>query len=218
MYGYQAKETLDKTGIAYLPLGCLELHGSHLPMGLDVIKAHGLCCLMAQHIGGVVFPAHYYSGIHMHNPEQQKRCTGMWGNLYTDATARASIIDIVTQIQYMGAKVCVLHSGHYPGVQSEMVESVAAHFAGSSCKVIVCPEKKLCNGGDHAGICETSLLLYLNRNLVNMAAICEQGYTDHDWAGAADPKLASAAKGEELAGIIVSYMKNEINRILTLEG
>ena len=70
MLGRQATEAIAACSVAYLPIGCLERHGDHLPMGLDVIKAHKVCCAVAKAIGGIVFPPHYYAGIHKMSDEQ----------------------------------------------------------------------------------------------------------------------------------------------------
>ncbi len=44
--------------IAFLPLGALEWHGIHSPIGTDAIKSHGVCCTAAQKLGGgAVFPS-----------------------------------------------------------------------------------------------------------------------------------------------------------------
>ena len=59
MLGREATERIQEYPVGYLPIGCLERHGDHLPMGLDVIKAHRICCVVAQAIGGVVFPPHF---------------------------------------------------------------------------------------------------------------------------------------------------------------
>ena len=47
MLGREATEAIAAHPVGYLPVGCLERHGDHLPMGLDVIKAHGICCEVA---------------------------------------------------------------------------------------------------------------------------------------------------------------------------
>ena len=91
MLGREATEAITGFPVGYLPVGCLERHGDHLPMGLDIIKAHGVCCLLGQVLGGVVFPPHFYAGIHQMTPEQTRKYTGQWGNVYTDATAEASL-------------------------------------------------------------------------------------------------------------------------------
>ena len=42
--------------LAYVPLGPLEFHGEHLPTGVDLFEAHGLCLRAASQSGGVVLP------------------------------------------------------------------------------------------------------------------------------------------------------------------
>ena len=69
LHGIDASNAIRDYPVGYLPVGCLERHGDHLPMGLDVIKAHGICCILAERIGGIVFPPHHYAGIHMMPPE-----------------------------------------------------------------------------------------------------------------------------------------------------
>src|SRR6185436_9843219 len=49
-----------KFPLAYLPLGAIEWHGVHNPIGLDGLKAHALCVRVAQAGGGVVFPTLWY--------------------------------------------------------------------------------------------------------------------------------------------------------------
>ena len=43
--------------IAYLPLGTLEWHGEHLPLGSDGIISEGLMCRCAEQFGGIVMPS-----------------------------------------------------------------------------------------------------------------------------------------------------------------
>lgn len=105
MYGREAMKAIRSFPVAYLPIGCLERHGDHLPMGLDVIKAYKICCIAAEQLGGVVFPPHYYAGIQNQSEEQMAKYTGAWGNIYTDATARDSLIDTIAKIAVTGVKV-----------------------------------------------------------------------------------------------------------------
>ena len=45
--------------VAYLPIGTIEWHGIHNPVGLDTLKIHALLCECAKQIGGLVFPPLY---------------------------------------------------------------------------------------------------------------------------------------------------------------
>jgi len=213
MRGRQATEAIKAYPVGYLPVGGLERHGDHLPMGLDVIKAHGICCIAAQATGGVVFPPHYYSGIHGFNARELEKYTGEWGNVYTDTTSKANLVDVIDQLAVLGIKALVLYSGHYPQQQVDMILEIGREFEGSGIKVIPFWEGKIMQG-DHAGISETSFMLYLDRNLVDMTAISEVNYKDHSWQPNNSPELASAGKGEKDVGVVVEYLRGEIERAL----
>src|ERR1039458_7640988 len=47
----------------YLPYGLCEPHGPHNAVGLDALKAHGVCCRAAMLGGGIVAPPDYW---HIH--------------------------------------------------------------------------------------------------------------------------------------------------------
>lgn len=54
----QIRACRERADIAFLPLGALEWHGLHNAVGLDAVKAHHLCCIVARKLGGgAVFPA-----------------------------------------------------------------------------------------------------------------------------------------------------------------
>ena len=50
------KERLAAAPIAYLPLGTLEWHGEHLPLGSDGLQSQGFFMQLAERVGGVVLP------------------------------------------------------------------------------------------------------------------------------------------------------------------
>lgn len=49
-------ERLAAAPIAYLPLGTLEWHGEHLPLGSDGLQSAGLFERLAETVGGIVLP------------------------------------------------------------------------------------------------------------------------------------------------------------------
>jgi len=53
----QIREARDVLDLAFLPVGNLEWHGLHNPIGLDLLKAHSVCCASVRQLrGGLVFP------------------------------------------------------------------------------------------------------------------------------------------------------------------
>jgi len=214
MYGREAIRAIRDFPVGYLPIGCLERHGDHLPMGLDVIKAHKICCIVAKAIGGVVFPPHYYAGTHNMTREQLAKYTGEWGNIYTDATAKDSLVDVINQLALAGIRVLVLYSGHYPRSQIEMIHEIADDFKSHPTITIIPFCESLIMEGDHAGVSETSLMLYLDKEMVDMKAIGEENYRDHGWSERNAPEKATAAKGEGDVERIITYLKGEIEKAL----
>ena len=49
-------QRLQEMPVAYLPLGTLEWHGPHMPLGADGIQSKELFVRVAEKIGGVVLP------------------------------------------------------------------------------------------------------------------------------------------------------------------
>ncbi|MDA1191871.1 MAG: creatininase family protein, partial [Candidatus Poribacteria bacterium] len=46
--------------VAFLPLGLIEHHGWHMPVGYDGIKAERLCVRIAERTGGVILPVMWW--------------------------------------------------------------------------------------------------------------------------------------------------------------
>jgi creatinine amidohydrolase len=57
---HQIEAALAERSLIYLPLGTIEWHCHHLPVGLDALTAQGLCLLAAEETGGLVWPVLYY--------------------------------------------------------------------------------------------------------------------------------------------------------------
>src|SRR2546428_8127315 len=57
---HEVDAALGVRSVAYLPLGSIEFHSAHLPIGLDGLTAHGVCVRAAARSGGMVLPPPYY--------------------------------------------------------------------------------------------------------------------------------------------------------------
>ena len=49
----------DRLPIAFVPIGPLEWHGPHLPLGTDGLHAHEVAVEVARRIGGIVLPTYF---------------------------------------------------------------------------------------------------------------------------------------------------------------
>jgi len=218
MKGRDATAAIRAFPVGYLPIGCLERHGDHLPMGLDVIKAHQVCCHLAHALGGSVFPPHYYAGIHNMSAAQIAKHTSEWGNIYTDQSAKDSLLDIIRQIAMTGIQVLVLYSGHYPRCQIDMIQEIGATFTGATSLTVIPFSECLIMEGDHAGISETSFMLYLDKNLVDMTRISDVNHRDHGWTEQTSPATASRAKGKQDVQAVITHLQSKIEAALRKES
>ena len=57
----QLELLLKEAPIAYWPLGLLEHHGWHLPIGFDGLKADRICRRLADRTGGVLLPVMWWA-------------------------------------------------------------------------------------------------------------------------------------------------------------
>ncbi len=53
----QIVERRKECPVAYIPIGTLEWHGTHNPLGADTLQAEGIAESAARKGGGLVFPA-----------------------------------------------------------------------------------------------------------------------------------------------------------------
>ena len=65
-------------GLCVIPVGCLEMHGEHLPVGTDSLKGEAIVRIAAEKTGAVVFPCAYWLGDVMgahklQNPWEKRR-------------------------------------------------------------------------------------------------------------------------------------------------
>lgn len=141
--------------IVYLPLGTYEWHGAHLPIGLDALTAHGICCAAAERDGGLVCPPLYYGtgGGHGAYP---------W-TIMVDADQLLPLLRItLDRLGNFGVRTIVLMSGHFAGEQIDMIQSLAAtgsvEGAGARVKALAVNMAQLQLAPDHAALFETTLL------------------------------------------------------------
>lgn len=164
----QIEKVMKVSPIVYFPLGALEFHGPHLPIGLDGLTAHGVCVGAARKSGGVVLPTMYQGtgGEHSNYP---------WTIMMPTDTAMAENIRAsLNRIQELGASVTVILSGHFADEQRALLaklsddwsnnsENTMRVFATSMADCDVSPV-----GPDHAGEFESLMLAALHPELVHI--------------------------------------------------
>ena len=143
--------------IVYVPVGTLEFHGEHLPIGLDALNAHGICLRAAARDGGVVYPALYYGtgGTHGEYP---------WTIIMPAGDEIRALLDrSLARLDELGVRLAVLFTGHFPDEQIAIVEDAAAvwNARGRGMRALglsLSGVEGALLAPDHAGRFETTLL------------------------------------------------------------
>lgn len=175
--------------LVILPVGQTEEHGSHLPVNTDAVIASRLAQAIAEELGETLSVllldpiAYGYSG----------KVMTKWPGLFRVEmdTIRDYVYDVCASLVDMGATKIAVINGHghhtallklmarkladekgvspiilYPnGLASEGIEQAARGGPGASC---------------HAGEFETSLMLFLEPDLVDMSQAVDNPLTDTD--------------------------------------
>lgn len=183
--------------VAYLPIGTIEWHGEHNPVGLDTLKIHALLVKCAEAIGGLVFPPLYYG----ENREQalmeavstdRKKIAAKMG-LASKNFDRGYMVETIAdqnrnyqklllhifhEIKSLGFKVLVVGAGHYPLLDHARSAAALFHQEQARPKMITWAMTgyELVRGrfepcGDHAGKWETSLLMYLDEGMQDLKVL-----------------------------------------------
>ena len=106
----QLAEMIQTAPVAYWPLGLLEHHGWHLPIGLDGLKAEQICIRIAERTGGVLLPTMWWGALGGHGEF-------MWTHYQPEDAAEAILAHTVEQLVRYGFRVLLLFAGHYPWQQ-----------------------------------------------------------------------------------------------------
>lgn len=177
----------------FIPLGATEQHGRHLPLGVDAIIPTWICSEVAKSCGGMVAPPVAYG-----NRSQPRSGGGpaFPGTLNITATTFAWLLrDIVTELHRHGARRIVVVNGHYenvwPSIEGiELALDTVGRDPASGFKVLridhwelVRPEtlaRVFPNGYpgielEHASVIETSIMLALKPQLVQLAEALNDG-------------------------------------------
>jgi creatinine amidohydrolase len=245
---HQVRERRDSCPLAYLPAGTLEWHGVHNPVGLDTLKAHKLCCLAAERGGGVVFPPLWYGehreielleSVH----DQDGRIAAAYGvpaESFRKAMKgkpvrdqRQLYLDLVDQtlreIASFGFKAIFALAGHYPlprhleyAGRDFARDTGVAFFTAAEHSLVMHPEFQKPFGkrpGDHAGFWETSLLMALDGDTIDLTRLDPRERAPLGIMGsAAHPAESNAEFGRNAVSLIVDQMVKIGRRMLKDAG
>ncbi|MGE0147021.1 MAG: creatininase [Parvibaculaceae bacterium] len=177
----------------FIPVGATEQHGRHLPLGVDAIVPAWISAEVARQCGGLVAPPIAYG-----NRSQPRSGGGAAfpGTINITATTFAWLLrDIITELHRHGARRLAVVNGHYENVwpSVEGIELALDHIGRDrtdGLKILridhwemIKPQTlaRIFPDGypgielEHASVIETSIMLALKPELVDIARATHDG-------------------------------------------
>lgn len=229
----EVAERLLERPIAFLPLGAVEQHGPHLPLGTDVYLAEEYTRRVADQVDGLILPAvpFGYSWVWQDLP----------GTITVGhQTLAAYLTDVIASVERNGFGMLVLVDGHESNttIMKHVVRDYAAHSAFPVVRLFYPKmsdlQSEILSSGTwfgmiHACEFETSLMLDSRPDLVDMAKAVKEypDFSDDYHYGAeqlgnisdsgvfGDPTLATQEKGRQLFDRFVDEAVGIIRRRLS---
>ncbi|MFC2169276.1 creatininase family protein [Acidobacteriota bacterium] len=167
----EVEEALKHTDMAIIPVGSIEQHGKHLPLCTDVYAAIETCKLIAQETDVLVAPA-TFAGISEHH-------MGFPGTMtLSPKTFEMVVFDTAQSLIRHGIrKICIYngHGGNRTSVQNILHKinhttlATAVLLSGISIPPDEGSQEESIPLDYHAGVNETSTMLYMAGSLVDMS-------------------------------------------------
>jgi creatinine amidohydrolase len=228
--------------VAYLPIGTLEWHGFHNPVGTDTLQAEALANRCAQEGGGLAFPPLYYGEsraealMEANASDREQIAAGM--ELPADnflperqafsATEQALnyhklLLHVLCEIESLGFKVGVLVAGHYPLIdharaavlQFNQRERSKRHgmLAWAFVDYLLVRDRWEM-AGDHAAGWETSHMLAIHPQTVDLGLLPPKGDPLVGVGGRMAPQDANAELGRESLAAAAEIAVREVQHRL----
>jgi creatinine amidohydrolase len=177
--------------VAFWPLGLLEHHGWHLPVGLDGLKAEQICVRIAERTGGVLLPTMWWGAGGGHGDFA-------WTLYQPEQAAEAILARTVKGLVDFGFRAVVLLAGHYPwrAILDRQMPPLQETHRGIlflwGTEIEIGGDLRL--PGDHAAREETSYGLALFPDLVDLDAL-RPGRDRSAWPGGKAPPVSTQHPG-----------------------
>jgi creatinine amidohydrolase len=209
---HEFRARLAERPIAYLPLGTLEWHGEHLPLGTDAVISEGLMVECARQLGGIVLPPIYLGPDRSRLEADGRQLQGMdyarqttphrqlEGSCYWVSPGLfMSLIDaILDQLKRTGF-LAVFADGHGPSRRSwvQNLEEREARFELKLFGVRDDLRDVWKSQTDHAALNETSEVMAVRPDLVDLSQLAENRSDWPQGVSGQDPRDATAELGRE---------------------
>ena len=212
--------------VAWLPIGTLEWHGVHNPVGTDTLQAEALAILCAQKGGGLAFPPLYYGESRLEalmeaNARDRDQIAALMELPPENFTPERFpfppteqalhyhklLIHMLAELETLGFQVGVLVAGHYPLIDHARAACLQFHqgyrgrkggtmLAWAFVDYLLVRDRYDC-AGDHAGGWETSHMLAIRPESVDLSLLPPKGEKLVGAGGRLAPQDATADFGRE---------------------
>jgi creatinine amidohydrolase len=191
MHPAEIEAAMARAPIAWIPLGALEFHASHLPNGTDGLTGHGLLVHSAQRLGGVVLPWSYLTLGTLALP---------WSFRYDSQLVAEALRQTLRQLPAYGVRLAVVHTGHGPLDLNHLIKRVCAEVAAEL------------DDFDAMGLCYLELNAALGTGLgTDWPVTVDHGSTmETSWVAALAPDLVATERlpDDPAAAIVGVYGPN----------
>jgi creatinine amidohydrolase len=221
-----------KNGAAIIfPVGSVEEHGSHLPLGTDSIQPEYIAVEVAKKTGCLIAPALRY-GVCNSTRNYPGTLTIQFDTLYRIA------FDVLSELVRSGFYRIIVMSGHAGSSHMVALKMAAQEVVSKNdgkVRVMVLSDfdfaeeltEEYAKPGDgHAGTLETSRIMAINPNLVKCKGAADKWHTPRFEVIAhpealmgsgvnGDPTTASAEKGRKINAYVIEKVAELIKEIST---
>ncbi len=214
--------------VAYIPIGTLEWHGPHNPVGADTLQAEALALLCARSGGGLVFPPLYYGEsrsealMEANAADREKIAAAMalppdnflperqpFSPTEQALNYQRLLLHILVEAESLGFQLGVLVAGHYPLIDharaAALLHNKREHSRRFGLLAWACVDYLFLAdryefAGDHAAGWETSHCLAICPEAVDLSRLPPEGEPLVGIGGKLPPQRATAELGPQDAG------------------
>jgi creatinine amidohydrolase len=184
---HEILEEKERFPVVYLPIGPLEWHGPHLPLGTDPLNAEATARLVAEQTGGVVLPTFFWGTERERKPEMLKSIgfkeddwvVGMdfpansMPSLYiAEDPFGVAVREYLRLLVKQKYKLIVIVNGHGGENHVETLIRLAKEFTAETESKVLYTIATRCDNGNvdsgHANKLETSIIMHYFPNCVDL--------------------------------------------------
>ena len=221
--------------LAYLPVGTIEFHGVHNPLGLDGLQAHGVCERAARRGGGVVFPPVWYgenraSHLAEANPPVRDAIAGVMDLPPTNFSSGAAgpldaeaqsldyqrlLFHIYHQIRALGFTAVYVLVGHGP-LRPYVALTTMVFERETGVKMDFSFATELVEGvvQDHGARVETGTMMALRPDLVDLSELPDGDASQIVGVSGQDPREGAEAFGRSFVPACVEALATRATALL----